>query len=59
MCVSKCVLCCHGDIQVLVEMCLALRECLDSHKLGVVKEANEVALEHTTTQCAAMMEKLE
>ena len=53
------VLCCHGDVQVLVEMCLALRECLNSYKLGVVKEANEVSLEHTTTQCAAMTGKLE
>ena len=52
------MLCCVG-VQVLVEMCLALRDCLESNKLGVVREANEVALEHTTTQCAAMTGKLE
>lgn len=40
-------------------MCSELRRVLEVHKLGVVVQADQVALKYTSTQCTAMIGKLE
>ncbi len=55
-CVCVCVCVC---VQVFVEMCAELRGALEGLKLGVVMEADQAAMEHTASQCTAMLGKLE
>jgi len=43
----------------MCEMCSDVCGALKEFKLGVIKEANTVALEHTDVQCQAMIGKLE
>ncbi len=46
-------------VQMFVEMCAELRGALEGLKLGVVMEADQAAMEHTASQCTAMLGKLE